>query len=329
MTLFAAGTNPRMNKKGFVFTAVAVLIIIALIFLFATHERLLPRTIAQTGRVHLMDSYITNLEKDIPRAAYIAGYRSLIAMEEHISATGEYLPDVDAAFLSAFTNGTVNGTAYGIMDNSTFTNFSTAFGMLAARQGMRSNLTVLAIDAYHESPWTITLNISLTIVLEDTAGTARFNRTSSILAAVPIESIKDPLYSVGTQGRVPQTVIESNVSRPYIIEATNDTTRLQELLNSSMYIDSTDAPSFLQRFAGDLSASPFGIQSLVRTSELDAQGIAINTCKSVVDYLYFGSSPTTPNYRVVNMDATTFWLDTANLAAYDAVGKTVGQKACT
>lgn len=317
-----------MNRKGFVFTTIAILIVISLLFIFAVHERLLPRTIAQTGRVQTMDRYIANLEEDLPRAAYIAGYRSLIAMEEHISSTGEYLTDVDAAFTSVFANGTINGSSYAIMENSTFGEFSQAFAQLAASQGMHADLTVISLEAYHEDPWFVTLNISVRTELADRAGAARFNRTTFVQATVPIDSIKDPLYTVSTQGRAPHIVVRSNLTGP-LIDEDNDTTQLQLLLNNTLYLASSEAPSFMQRFSGDLSPSPNGIESLVRVGELDAQGIAVESCKSIVDHLYFGAADTDPNYLVVNMDSDVFWLDQEHLEEYGAEGKTDGTKTCT
>ncbi len=173
----------------------------------------------------------------------------------------------------------------------------------------------------------VDLNVTVRTILRDRAGTVTFDRIDVVQTSIPIEDIKDPLYSVGTQGRAPQPVQRSTVVPPYIT-ATNVTTGLQQLVNGTLYIASTHAPSFLQRFEGNLSSSPYGIQSLVDVQELRAQDLTIETCKSVVDYVYFGPTSSAPNYYIINMDQANFWLDDANIAIYNASGKVVGTRPC-
>ena len=76
------------------------------------------------------------------------------------------------------------------------------------------------------------------------------------------------------------------------VDVINDTSILEEHLLESYYINHTDAPSFLMRFKGDFSASPFGIESMVNVEELFEQGL-FKKNRSVIDYLYFGNSSTT------------------------------------
>jgi hypothetical protein len=318
-----------VGKKGFLFTAAAVLFVLVVVLLFSAQTRLLPRTISQTTNTYMMNEFLLNLEQDLPRVAYIAGFRSFIGIEEHISENGTYLQNFDAAFLSMFNNGTVNGVSYGIMENSTFESFSGRFSNLSRKQGIRSNLTVESVNAYHESPWEVTINFTVRVYLSDMGGYTSFNKTYNVSTRVPITDIKDPLYSVGTQGKAPHTIKINNVTRPFIT-ATNVTLGLQTVVNQSMYTASSDAPSFLQRFTGNMSASPYGIQSLVNINELGVQGLVINECRSVVDYIYFDSTPAPiPNYLIVNMDNNEFWLDSDHLDDFDAVGKTTGTKTCT
>lgn len=316
------------SRSGFVFTTVATLLI-GILIIFATSETsTLTRTVTQTARIHTMDSYLDNLEADLPRVAYIAGFRSLIAMEEHVSATGAFLTDVDVAFAEAFTNGTINATPYAILDDSTFSSFAQRFASLAVQQGMDSNLSLNSLHVYHETPDAITLAMNFTLVLADSAGSASFTRPVTIHVTVPVTDIKDPLYSIGTQGRAPHPIRFSNLTRPFITP-TNDTTQLQILVNNSLYIEDVNGPSVLMRFTGNYSASPHGIASFVNIREFITQGLAISTCHSVVDYRYFGTANTVPNRLIVNMDSDEFWLADSDLALADATEKTVGVKPCT
>lgn len=315
------------SKRAFLFTTLAVLVVVGIIIYMSAQDRMYPRTLAQMNRVHTMDSYLANLEEDMPRAAYIACFRSLIGLEEYISTTGEYVADFDSAFTGLFTNGTINSSSVGIMNQSSFNDFAQRFQALAIRQGINANLTVLSVDASQSDPWHVTLTAYVQIYLTDRATSVSFNRTVPVVSVVPISDIKDPVHSVGTQGRAPHVVKQANFSAPYI-DASNDTTLLQLLVNETYYVASPLAPSFLQRFEGNFTADPNGIVSLVNIQELTAQDFTITQCKSVVDFIYFGAPDSDPNYYVVNMDSTKFWLNDGFLATFSANGKVVGTAPC-
>lgn len=316
-----------LKRKGFLFTTLAVLIVTGIVIYISAQDRLYPRTQAQLNRVHTMDAYLENLEEDLPRAAYISCFRSLISMEEHISSQGAYISDFDTAFNSIFTNGSLNGTNFSIMNQSSFIDFTQRFQTMAARQGMIANLSVLAVNASQSTPWYVDIAVQIHISVRDAISAVAFNRTVTVVAQVPITDVKDPLHSIGTQGKAPRVVRQSNVTAPYI-GANNDTTKLEQLLNSTEYIASPLAPSFLQRFSGNLSASPYGIVSLVDIAELRAQGITTTTCRSVVDYVYFGLSNSNPNRYIENMDDNIFWLDDANLPTFNASSSVSGSASC-
>jgi len=316
-----------MNKKGFLFTALAVIFVLVIITIASTQDLQYPRAVSEAQRIQSMEHYLVNLEGDLPRAAYIAGFRSLIATEEHVSTTGVYLTSFDDTFKEVFENGTINGTPYGIMNQSTFSDFTARFISLASQQGMVANLSLVSVTAYQTDPWDVQLDMVINATLSDTGRTASFSRLLSFRTAVPIEGIKDPVYAVGTQGRAAHTITQSNLTRPYIT-ATNDTTLLQLLVNQTLYVASPRAPDFIDRFMGNFTPSPNGIMSLVNIKELEAQGFSPDHCKSVVDFLYFGNSPTPVNSFIVNMDQITFWLNSTHFPDYDAAGKNVGVRSC-
>jgi hypothetical protein len=321
------GARMAVMKKGFLFTAIAIILVAGIVLLAATHDRTYPRTLAQTNQIASMNMYLQSIQRDLPSVVYISSFRGLIGMEEYISGTGEYLPDFDTAFTSIIINGTVNGTYYAIMDDSTFTDFSQRLNGISKEQGLTVNLTALSANATQTSPWLVMVNVTIHIEITNADNTVSFNRTENVSALVPIDGIKDPLYTVSTNGRAPHPVTRSTVSRPYITPS-NDTTGLQMLINQTFYIESVTAPSFLQRFKGDLGPSPYGIESLVNIAELRAQELPISTCSSIVDYLYFAGNSTAPNYYIINMDQNNVWLDTAHLAPYDATFHTVGVRPC-
>ena len=310
-----------MNRKAFVFSFVVLL---ALIVIFAAilHREAVTDPSATGLHEHILsaNNFMIQLEEDLERVLQITGYRSLLGLEEHISSTGEFLQNLSEPFAEVMFYGSVDGAPYSIMDNATLTEFEKRMQGIASGLGLDLKLVLDDVRISHVSPFNLMVNSTLTVALTTRDGKTSWNYTTNISRVFKIYDLKDPLHTVGTAGRVPNVIVMSNVTKPYITP-TNDTSRLQTLLNNSWYINNTKAPSFLMRFTGNLSASPYGISALIDTKELESQDLTVYTDRSVVDFLYFGNQSTTTN-RIVNMPAE-FLLDDEHLPVYDAEGKTV------
>ena len=92
-----------------------------------------------------------------------------------------------------------------------------------------------------------------------------------------------------------------------------DVSNLQKHVDNSLYINSSLAPSFLDRLQGKLSANANGIESLVNLQKLSNQGLSISS-KSVVDYIYFSSN--NPSSYNINGMYNWFRLDNDHLDIY-------------
>ena len=320
--------NGSLGKRGFVFTAVAVLIVFFMLVLAWGEGRGADRAQTRAEQALIAQSYITNLEADLPRAAYISSFRCFLALEEQVSESGEFIPDIDVAFGECFMNGSINGTQGALMEDSSFNDLTARFSSILGSRGLQLSITPVTASVEHASPFTVRTRVILEVRVYSIESTISLNRTILIEALVPITDIKDPLYSVRTAGRNPVPIRESTIARPYITPG-NVTTNLLLLINTTQYILDSSGPDFLMRFEGNLSSSPNGIASLVPIADIAAQDLPIDTCKSIVDYKYFGPDDTTPNRLIVNTDGGEVWFSDSDLADYDAVGKTVGDKTCT
>jgi hypothetical protein len=322
-----ARTLVLSDRRGFVFTSVAVLIIAALLVLAWSEHGGSDRARTRAEHALTAQTYLANLEQDLPRAAYISSFRCFLALEEHVSTTGTFLLDVDASFAECFSNGTIVGQPGLLMEDSSFQDLLARFTAIANSRGMTVNITQLDAHTAHNEPFVVTTTVLLLVRVTDATNSLAINRTISIQANVPITDIKDPLYTVGTLGRNPRPIAQTNSTRPFITAA-NDTTSLLAHIEQGGYIADTSAPDFLMRFAGNLSASPHGIASLVNIQDLAAQDGTIKHCYSIVDYKYFGTAQTTPNRYIVNTNPASVWLSDADLAFYDATGAVLGEKPC-
>jgi len=277
------------------YTVVALMVLIIIGNLYFTQARRTGRDVVSgvSERVRAMDSFLHSVEKDSQRAAYISGFRSLIAMEQYVTSTGSFIANPDDAFRIAFLNGTINGTGYVILQNSTFNDYLARVQYQSRLQGMSLNISVVNVTLWQVEPWDILVNYTLDIYLNDTRGTASWTTRKTFTGVVPIVDVRDPLFTQRTYGRIQRTIKRTNITLfVQDVNATstdaNITEGLLEHFGNSTYIAVGRGPRMLDRFAGNLTDSPFGIESLVDVDEFTTQGLSSNATASVVDYKYFG-----------------------------------------
>lgn len=275
------------------YTMVAVLLLLALGGVFFTQERQSASEShdAVESRVRSLDRFIKDFSQDSQRAAYIAGFRTMIAMEQHVASSGEYIDNPHERFREVFVSGTMANTSFTIMENSTFSDYLLKVKQDAGRQGIAFNATVVNITLWQAEPWAILVNYTLDLNVTDARGTASWTTRTTFTGSVPITDLRDPLFTVQTLGRV-QRVIRMGNATVFVDDAgdANDTSGLVSHFNHSHYIARGRGPSLLMRFAGNLSDSPYGIESLVDTEELAAQDLGVSTAATVVDFSYFSNA---------------------------------------
>ncbi|MBN1793143.1 hypothetical protein JW826_05660 [Candidatus Woesearchaeota archaeon] len=277
-----------LGKKGlfYIYISSVLLLILIIVFFIYKEYKFTDRQKVMETRLIAVNDFLKDMEYDSKRVIYVSGFRSLIALEDYVSQRGQYLNDTEEIFRIAFYNGTVNGTAVDVLQNSSYSDYLGKLQEISRRIGIDVFVNVTNITLYHDSPWSVKVIISARILVNDTRGLANWDFAKNYTTSVPLTNIKDPLYSIGTYGKIPNPIRQTNVS-DYVLSPSNNTENLQIHLNNSFYIENTKAPSFLMRLSGNFSPSPYGIESLVYLPELDTQGVEYDSDKSLVDYVFF------------------------------------------
>ena len=299
-------------RKGYVYTISIILFLGVLLALIGFTNNITSSPLST--RLVTMNDFLSDFEADAQRAVFIAGFRSFIALEQEIAMSGEFFSDVSEPFIEAFINGTINGEFQPLLVDATFGEYLERVQQQARQSGMIFDATLQEASLRHTSPWEIMVTYTLNIELEDVSQTIRWNYDETFSAPINIFDLQDPLYSVGTENKAPNT-IRLFTQQNFVHQTTNDTTILQLHLNESSYRPSTNAPSFLQRFEGNTSAHEYGIQSLVDLERLSAQGIPVFTDRSLVDYLYF-FTPNSANWCNIQNMPEFFKIDDTNRIFY-------------
>jgi hypothetical protein len=307
------------SKKGLFYMYVSSIILLVVIALFLTQNEygfVDKQEVVQT-RIISINDFLSDIDSDSERVIYVSSFRSLIALEDYISKTGSYLNDTEETFKTAFYNGTINGASVDVLKNSTYQDYLAKLRQISLLSGTDIYLNVTDVTLYQDSPWSVKVIVTAHVYVNDTRGLAYWEFDKNYTTEVPLQNIRDPIYSVGTYGKVPNTIRQTNVT-DFIDQATNSTLGLQIHNNNSFYYPNTNAPSFLMRLSGNFSPSQYGIESLVYTPELDTQGVSYESSKSIVDYVFFSniSGYTSKACSVKNMP-TWFKIDLNHTSTYE------------
>jgi hypothetical protein len=274
------------SKKGMYYLFLSIVLVAVLIVVFLMQEQysFSDSQKSQHVRIRTVNDFLENIESDSKRSIFISGFRAFIALEDYVASTGSYQPNSEEIFKELFYYGRINSSYPEIMVNSSYSDYIDKLNYIAGKKGIVMDFNVTEINFYHDSPWSINVVVSAKINVSDAKGLASWNFEKDYQTSVSLENIRDPVYSVATFGRVPNTIRKTNVTD---FVNGNNTDGFMTHVNNSYYVENSLAPSFLMRLKGNFSSSPYGIESLVNTKELQIQDVDYSSSKSIVDYVLF------------------------------------------
>lgn len=299
-----------MKKRGMFFTVIALTLIALFLISYAVYSVVQDRE-PVNKRVDSMNNFIFSLEQDMSRQVYISGYRALAALDGHVTTKGTFLSNSREALKEALLNGTLNSQQINLMEGYRLEDWAPRIESLSNSINLLASYSIKNISVSQDDPWSVKIEIIVDMNLSDKSNLASWNKTQKISSRIEIIGFEDPLYLMNTNGKITNR-INKTVYLPLV--QGSDISNLSLHTQSSSYISSPLAPSFLDRLEGKTSGNEQGIESLVYTPELSAQGINVKD-KSVVDYIYF-SSINPDSKRIQGMP---FWfkLDEAHLSVYN------------
>ncbi len=307
------------SKKSIFYTGAAIVLTIVIMASYSAYStyRLNDKMDVVSGRIDTVNFFIKDVEKDLGKGVYIAGFRTLIGFNQYISTNGTFIDDVNARFKESFLNGTINRQPVALMKGTTFTDWANRISAESNKVDISLNFTISGVRINHTDPWNIDIGVNMTLTIQDKKNTSSWIRNREVSSRISITGFEDPLYVVNSGGRVTNTIVQSNITN-FVVNA--DTSNLMMHANNSWYKANNASPSFLMRFQGDTGNSTFGIESLVNLAEFQAQNVNIKD-RSIVDSVYFSTKQTT-NYRI-NQTPEWFKLDQGHLAFYQAQNSTI------
>ena len=301
-----------MNKKAIVYTAAAIALTIVIVITYSAYTsiRLNERMNPVQTRIETVNFFIKDVEKDLSKGIYIAGFRTLLSFNQYITTNGTFLDNSNQRFKEAFLNGTIKNMSFPLMMDSTFTDWANKISAQADKVDVFFNYTINDVKLNQSDPWVVEIGVNITLDIRDKRNTSYWIREKYLITKVSIIDFEDPLYVVNSGGRVTNTIRKTIVSN---FTTNGDVANLLIHTNNSYYIVHNDSPSFLMRLEGNLGNSSFGIESLVNLDKFIAQGLPIKD-RSIVDSQYFGNNVKTI-YRINNTPEW-FKIDQEHLETY-------------
>ena len=301
------------NKKGQVFTLIAIALIGLLLISFEVFYLSQERFSVST-RISTMESFLYSIEENLERQLYISGFRIIFLAENEITNTGQYIPNIDYFFEEAFFNGSVNGGEQEILNGATYDDLILSLNEKAEKVNVDIILSNPIISVKQTDSWHVNFTVSFYLLMEDRADLAKWEKVQEISALIPVSGFEDPIYTVNTNAKVSRKINSTIYNGIYTEGGINN---LLNHVNNGYYSANTDAPSFLKKLEGDFSPDENGIESFVDLFELSSQGVAVKD-KSVVDHVYF--SPDNPFSYNINGMPSWFKVDSGHLEAYNLTG---------
>jgi hypothetical protein len=276
-----------LGKKGFTYLITSIFlgaIIFAVIVANDSHFFRDKQNIDSQRLIYVND-FVKGFNQDYERAISIASFRTMVALEDYVASTGTFLNDTESSFRETVYNGSIGGIPSSIMNNSAIKDYIAKVEEISSRLGMEINVTVNEIQLSQSSPWQLDVRATTEIKIVDSSDMAIWHYNKTFLSKVPIDNLRDPIYSVYTYNRLSNTIRKSNFT--YLISPLNETDNLKLHIENGYYISSNKSPNFIMRFENNITPDLNGIESIVNINTISDQDIVVYPSRIKVDYIYF------------------------------------------
>jgi len=271
-----------MRKKGIAFALTALLMVIAISFSTAyISTRYTEQATNNVQRLVSLQTFVENVDQDLDTAIYTTTFRSLVAMQEYMSMEGEYIDDASLRMQELIINGTLLSHTSPFMINNTLPKWMADINLKAREIGLIITLDVTDISIYHQDPWSIYVDVTYDLDIEDTRGVATYSSTNIRTTVIDITGFTDPISIVETNN----LVVANFEPTPYVGQFPSQIT---SHIEEGYFMAWPGGPSYLMRLEGNKGPSPYGVERLVDKFAL-AEEFVIDTESSSSDYVYWST----------------------------------------
>ena len=230
----------------------------------------------QDTRIDEVSSYVESFERDSKQALRIAGVRGLVGLTEYAKDNEISKENFEPYFEEILINGSVDDETLQIMENASLKKWTESNENLFDKKGADASITIKNITIEQKNAWNILVEATVSYEIEDRRDDTIWRSAVPIRTTIGVEGLKDPLFTTMTDGDYENIIVESEEKD------------IQDIAVNQSYIQSEDAPSYIQRFyADELDKDQYkkGIESLVNIISYSNAGFSAEN-QSIIDWQF-------------------------------------------
>ena len=280
-----------MNKRGFIFTFISVILISVLVlaFLIQYTSRTGVNIEKTNTEVETMNSFVKSLNNDyLPRVMQVSGNQAILALLNYTSEQKEYLGEGNSLhyIVNTITEGEYkvgygggdDGPKLEVMEiegiNYTLNDTLNEIKYLAESTGINFNFEEITqqfkqnMEVFQDNPWYVNISMVISYSIYNDNNDISWNyKSKRIKTSIPITSFRDPIY-----------MIESGINITINKTAYDLPEQIEPHVLFTNFVKCSKSPNFLSRMEGSTTASEnAGIESLVNLKDPG---------QSAIDYQY-------------------------------------------
>jgi|GEM_PF-5050984 len=196
------------KRKALVYTTIALLLFSIIVVLATVQGRYLNAGEGEAISKISSDSirsFVATVERDYDKALDVSSRRAIVTAVNYVlNATP--LPSAEANLEELIMNGTLLGTPYPLMENSTVSYWLSRMQEVGGRAGLSVALEFTNFSLEEETPFALTVRTTISLNVSNAQTSAQVSRIIRKNFTVSIENFTDPYYSVRTLGLVTRTI---------------------------------------------------------------------------------------------------------------------------
>lgn len=311
------------SRKGFFYSISVLIVLVPLIALLVYYSLLSSgSSSAETSKVvsEEAENFVLSIDADFHRALQTSAKSAVLSSISEVISHGQPQANARTALKNLVATGSSSGEGqtYPSMGQNYLQSWADSMQNLSLYYGLNSTITVNAssVDVSNYGPFALVFAANISVFTQPKLNPQSFNftRNYTARAVVSIEGFEDPLYELNSQGVIARLFAQNST-------AITNATLLDSMISDKLYVPDPDAPDFFNRLEGNLSASPYGIETIVNINEFISQDIPIHN-QSHVDHLYFNSSLSDQGHPVNSTSGSWLRLDCAHASFFGVADTT-------
>ncbi|MDY6773851.1 MAG: hypothetical protein SVS85_01510, partial [Candidatus Nanohaloarchaea archaeon] len=190
------------GRKGFMYSMFAILVLGLLVTVVSNPLQIEdPASGSEISRIDETFYFLSSVKNDAERGTRIIAKRAFSSTINYVATHVSPLENPEQEVVSAFLNGTVNGSEQSLMEDASFEDWNQSMVGEAEKSGYDLEIEPVEVQVSASKPSTAFFNATYRVNLSDPRSDARFVQNTTVNEVVNLANMSDPLLFLQTSGR--------------------------------------------------------------------------------------------------------------------------------